>query len=101
MRVFIEKLINNKNITKDSEKDMDLSAYKLRPTKHFVLDYMRRWDYDMDSLRIVLETAEKIDKVGKNKFEAYIRTKSSSRKIIFVKDDEYKEIIVISGAEGK
>ena len=79
---------------------MEIGGYAVRPTKHFILEYMRKWDYDVDSLKKVLQNAYKIDKVGKNKYEAYIRTKRESRKIIFVKDDEYKEIIVISGAEG-
>ncbi len=80
---------------------MDLKEYKIRPTKHFILDYMRRWDYNVDSLKVALENAYQIDKVGKCKFEAYVRAKGKSRKIIFVKDDDCKEIIVISGAEGK
>jgi len=48
-----------------------------------------------------LENAYKTDKVGKNKYEAYVRTKGKSRKLIFIKDEEYKEIFIIMGAEGK
>jgi hypothetical protein len=80
---------------------MDIGEYKIRPSKHFVLTWMRKWDYDIYSLKNALENAYKIDKVGRNKYEVYIRTKGKSRKLIFVKDDEYKEIFIITGAEGK
>ena len=80
---------------------MNLSNYKIRPSKHFILTWMRKWDYDIHSLKNTLENAYKIDKVGRNKYEAYIRTKRKSRKIIFIKDEEYKEIFIITGAEGK
>jgi len=80
---------------------MDTSGYKIRPSKHFILTWMRKWDYDVDSLRNALESAYKIDKVGKYKYEAYTRAKGKSRKLIFIKDEEYKEIFIITGAEGK
>ena len=80
---------------------MDLSNYKIRPSKHFILTWMRKWDYDTNGLRDALNNAYKINKVGKNKYEAYIRTKNKSRKFIFVRDEEYKEIFIITGTEGK
>ena len=80
---------------------MEISGYKIRPSKHFVLTWMRKWNYDIDELKSLFGNAYKIDKIGKNKFEIYIRTKGKSRKLIFVKDDDYKEIFIITGAEGK
>jgi len=80
---------------------MDINNYKIKPSKHFILSWMRKWDYDIHSLRNALENAYKTDKVGKNKYEAYVRTKGKSRKLIFIKDEEYKEIFIIMGAEGK
>lgn len=80
---------------------MEITDYKIRPSKHFILTWMRKWDYDIESLKDLLEKAYKIDKVGKNKFESYTRTKGKSRKLIFVKDEEYKEIFIITGAEGR
>ena len=80
---------------------MDYSSYTLRPSKHFVLSWMRKWDYDLFSLRSALEKAYKIEQVGKHKYEAYILASEKSRKLIFVKDDENKEIFIITGAEGK
>lgn len=80
---------------------MDINRYKIRPSKHFILTWMRKWDLNIDSLRSILENAYKIDRVGKNKYESYSRLKGNSKKLIFIKDDEYKEIFIITGAEGK
>ena len=80
---------------------MDTEDYKIRPSKHFILTWMRKWDYDADSLRNALESAYKIDKVGRHKYEAYTRAKGKSRKLIFIKDEKYKEVFIITGAEGK
>jgi len=80
---------------------MEISGYNIRPSKHFILGWMRKWDYEPESLQTALENAYKIEKVGKFKYEAYVRVKGKSRKFIFVKDDEYKEIFIITGAEGK
>lgn len=80
---------------------MDISGYKIRPSKHFILTWMRKWDYDIYSLKYALENAYKIDRAGKRKYEAYIRVKEKSRKLIFIKDEAYKEIFIITGAEGK
>ena len=80
---------------------MDISDYKIYVSRHFALTWMRKWDYDKELLRRELENAYKIDKVGKNKYEAYMRAKKNSRKLIFIKDDNYKEIFIITGAEGR
>ncbi len=80
---------------------METTSYKIRPSKHFILTWMRKWDYDIESLRDLLEKAHTVKKVGKIKFESYTRTKGKSRKLIFVKDEEYKEIFIITGAEGR
>jgi len=80
---------------------MNINEYKIRPSKHFALTWMRKWDYDIYSVRNALESAYKIEKVGKNKYESYTKSKEGSRKLIFAKDEEYKEIFIITGAEGK
>ena len=80
---------------------MDITNYKIRPSKHFISTWMRKWNYDIYSLINLIENAYKIDKVGKNKYESYTRSKEKSVKLIFIKDDEYKEIFIITGAEGK
>lgn len=80
---------------------MDVNGYNIRPSKHFVLTWMRKWDYDTRTLKSALEKTYKVEKVGKYKYEAYIRANNKSRKLIFIKDEEYKEIFIITGAEGK
>ena len=80
---------------------MDTSGYRIRPSKHFIKTWMRKWDNDINALRRSIETAYKTDKVGKHKYEAYTRKKGGSRKLIFVKDEETKETFIIAGAEGK
>ncbi len=80
---------------------MDISDYSIRPSKHFVLTWMRKWDYDIHMLRDALQNAHKTIKAGKNKYEAFVRAKGKSRKLIYVKYEDYKEIFIITGAEGK
>lgn len=74
--------------------------HEMLPSKHFRNTWMRKWDYDMHDLRNALRYAYKINKVGKEKYEAYTRYKTKkSGKIIFVKQNE--SIFIITGAEGK
>lgn len=80
---------------------MNIEGYKIRPSKHFISTWMRRWDYDIRALANALENAYKTKKVGKYKYEAYFKSKEKSRKLVFIKDEEYKEIFIITGAEGK
>ncbi|MBI2564614.1 hypothetical protein HYV79_01340 [Candidatus Woesearchaeota archaeon] len=80
---------------------MDISGYKIRPSKHFILTWMRKWDINIDSLKNIIENSYKFDKVGKNKYKSYTKSKGSSKKLIFIKDDEHKEIFIITGAERK
>ena len=62
---------------------------------------MRKWGLNSYDLKDLLNRNYKLEKVGKYKYEAYIRKKEKSIKIIFVLDDEYKDIFIITGAEGK
>ena len=57
---------------------MNINEYKIRPSKHFALTWMRKWDYDIYSVRNALESAYKIEKVGKNKYEAYTKSREGS-----------------------
>lgn len=80
---------------------MEISSYKIRPSKHFVFGWMRKWDYDVTALKQAIESAYKVDKVGKNKYKVYFRAKGKSRKLILIKDEAHKEVFIITGAEGK
>ena len=78
----------------------DLQNWNIRPSKHFVMGWMKKWDWTTDSIRTAIEMAHRIDKVGKTKYEAHTHQGKGSKKIIFVKDEERREIFVITGAEG-
>lgn len=68
-------------------------------SKHFRNTWARKWDWGMPELRAALKEAYKIDKVGKTKYEVYVKYKKKSRKIILV--NYGNEIFVKTGAEGK
>ncbi len=76
----------------DFEKHLMLS-------KHFRNTWARKWDWGVPELRAALKESYKIEKVGKTKYEAYVKHKKKSRKIIFVNYNG--DIFVITGAEGK
>jgi uncharacterized protein (UPF0128 family) len=80
---------------------MQTKGYNIRPSKHFILGWMRKWGYDITSLRNAIERAYKIKQVGIDKYEIYFKSKNKSRKMICIKDDINKEIFIITGAEGK
>ena len=69
-------------------------------TKHFRNKYLKKWNWDMIDLRNAIKEAYQIDKVGKEKYEVYVR-KNGSKKIILAYQQMENIIIVISGAEGK
>jgi len=79
---------------------MDVDGYKIRPSKHFIITWMRKWELGIEELRALIENAHKVERVGKNKYESYTKVKGKSRKLIFIKDEDYKEIFIITGAEG-
>jgi len=79
---------------------MNIDEISIRPSKHFILGWMRKWDLDIYKLKDLLKRAN-ITKVGKNKYEAFVRTKNKSIKIIFGLYEEEKEIFIIIGSEGK
>ena len=72
----------------------------IRPSKHFRNTWLRKWDWDINDLRVALQESYKKVKVGKKKYEAYTRyrSKHKSKKIIYVEDED--EIFIITGTEG-
>lgn len=73
---------------------------ELRPSKHFRNTWLRKWDWDMRELRAALQSAHKVERVGKHKYEAYTRYGTSrSRKIVLAVQGD--AIYIITGAEGK
>ena len=69
-------------------------------TKHFRNKYLKKWNWDMIDLRNAIKEAYQVDKVGKEKYEVYVR-KNGSKKIILAYQQMEDTLIVISGAEGK
>ena len=69
-------------------KDFDVDKCQIDASKHFMLKYMKKWDWDFNDLREAIKNAYKINKVGKKKYEAYIK-KDGSKKIIFIYYFEY------------
>ena len=76
---------------------MNFNTCMIEASKHFVLKYMKRWDWDFADLRDALRGAYKVEKVGKKKYEAYIR-KGGSRRIVYIY--EFDTVFVITGSEG-
>ncbi len=71
---------------------------EIKPSKHFRNTWLRKWNWDINDLRSALIVA-RIEKTGKTKYEAYVKDKKGSKKIIFVYTED--EIFIITGAEGK
>ena len=80
---------------------LDYDVYEIKPSKHFVMNYMRKWGFDIEDIRDALKKSYKLEKVGKIKYEAYTKVSGESKKIIFVVYEGEKQIFIISGAEGK
>ena len=80
---------------------LDYDVYEIKPSKHFVMNYMRKWGFDIEDIRNALKKSYKLEKVGKIKYEAYTKVSGENKKIIFVVYEGEKQIFIISGAEGK
>ena len=76
-----------------------LESCELQVSKHFRNKYMKKWNWDYRDLRDAIREA-KVVKVGKDKFDAFVKSEEGSRKMIFVYYAEFETIFVISGAEG-
>ena len=73
----------------------------LRPSKHLRNTWMRRWGWDLHDHRKALREANRVNRVGRSKYEVYTRYgagKGKSCKLIAAVYPE--EIFVITGAEG-
>ena len=72
---------------------------KLEASKHFKNTWMRKWDWDYHDLREAIRNTHKTKKIGKKKFEIYIR-KKGEKKIIAVYYNEFNTVFIITGSEG-
>lgn len=69
-------------------------------SKHFRNTWMKKWDWDFHDLREAIRDAYRIEKMGANKFEAYVR-KKGNKKLIMIFEARERTIFVITGTEGK
>ena len=60
---------------------------------------MRKWDWDYHDLKDAIRNAYETKKVGKKKFEIYVR-KKGEKKIIVIYYNEIDTIFIITGSEG-
>ncbi|HLF54979.1 MAG TPA: hypothetical protein VI612_04625 [Candidatus Nanoarchaeia archaeon] len=71
----------------------------IKVTKHFMLKYMRRWNWDFIDLRDAIRNSYKVEKIGREKFEIYVE-KKGFKKIITVYYGGIDELVCITGSEG-
>ena len=60
-------------------KYFDIEKCKLEASKHFKNTWMRKWDWDYHDLRDAIRNAYETKKVGKKKYEIYIRKKGEKK----------------------
>ena len=77
----------------------DIKSCRLEASKHFRNTWMRKWDWDYVDLRNAIRDAYATKKVGKNKYEIFVR-KKGSKKIIAVYMWENETLFVITKGEG-
>ena len=77
----------------------DIERCQLQASVHFKNTWMRKWDWDYRDLRDAIRNAYKVEKVGKKKYEAYVR-KKGEKKIIMVYYREIETLFIITGSEG-
>ncbi len=78
----------------------DIDLVELYASKHFKNKWMYKWNWDYRDLRRAIKEAHRVEKVGKEKYEAYVNW-NGGRKIIFVFYKFENQIFVISGSEGR
>ena len=78
----------------------DVDSCEISVSKHFKNTWMRKWNWDYADLREAIKNAYKVDKVGKKKYEVYVR-KKGLKKIIFAYYTEFDTVFVITCAEGR
>jgi len=60
---------------------------------------MRKWNWDDHDIREALQDAHRIERVGKEKIEVWVR-KHGSKKLVLAYDKESDIVTVITGTEG-
>lgn len=77
----------------------DIDTCKLEVNNHFRNTWMKKWDWDYEDLRDAIKNAYKTKKIGKKKYEFYIK-KKGEKKVVAVYYWEFETIFIITGGEG-
>ena len=80
-------------------KSFDIDKCKLETSNHFKNTWMRKWDWNYHDLREAIREAYEMKKIGKKKFEIYVR-KKREKKIIASYYIEFDTVFIITGSEG-
>lgn len=77
----------------------DIEKVNIAATKHFALGWMRKWGWDVPTLRNAISAAYRVEKIGKEKFEVYVN-KDGFRKIVTVYYGVENKLVCITGSQG-
>jgi hypothetical protein len=77
----------------------DIDGVSIDVSRHFRNTWMRKWGWDQVDLREALRESDRVSKVGKEKWEVFVRKKGEKKRVI-VDDERTEEVFVITGAEG-
>jgi hypothetical protein len=80
-------------------KKYNTETCELEVSKHLRNTWMKKWDWDYEDLRDAIKHAYRTKKVGKKKYEIYIR-KNGEKKIVCVYYWEFETLFIITGSEG-
>ncbi len=77
----------------------DIDKVHVYVSKHFRNTWMRKWDWDQADLREAFRDAHPVSRVGRTKWEIFVR-KKGQKKLVIAYDAEQNEVFVITGSEG-
>lgn len=81
------------------ELPFDVDKVRILLSTHFRRTKMGAWEWGEADLREALREVYRVDRVGRSKFEVWVR-KHGSKKIVFAYYPDELEINVITGTEG-
>ena len=76
-----------------------MSRVRIDVSKHFRNTWLRKWGWDRHDLREAIRDAYRTEKVGKSKWELFVR-KKGEKKLVIAYEARTDEVFVITGAEG-
>ena len=69
-------------------------------SRHFGTTRMRHWGWSEEDVRTALRHAERVERVGKQKLDVWIRW-HGSKKLVFSHDPEEDRVTIITATEGR